>query len=76
MCQTRHEPFARSCRPHALQYSGLITYEGLCNPVTEAGPTHVRLDTGDDALEYPICYLLLETLHYGQDSTLYEPISE
>ena len=76
MRQTRHEPFFGSCRPDALQYIGLITYEGLGYPVTEASPIHVRLDAGKNALEYPICYLLLETLHQGQDSASDETIPE
>src|SRR3990172_8148329 len=76
MCKTRHEPFPRSCSPDALQYSGLITYEGLCNPLTEASPIHVRLDAGNNAPQYPICYLFLETLHQGQDSASYESITE
>jgi hypothetical protein len=76
MCKTRHKPFVGSCSPDALQYRGLITYEGLGNPVTEASPTHVRLDAGNNALEYAICYLLLKTLHQCQYSTLDEPIPE
>ncbi len=66
----------RSCCPDALQYGGLIIYEGLCNPVTEASPVHIRLDAGNNALEYPICYLFLKTLHQCPDITLYEPIPE